>query len=424
MLRLIRLTVVCIFINSIFLLNSCSTLRANMLLLELTSTEEKAELVFRQGVFLYNTDILKSMYLKEIPKVEQHFEDALKLNPSHKDALVYKEKVEIYKNDLFINSITTANDLVKKENRSSEEDYLLVLAVKQADDINLKDESLKELKKSTKELRATTIKNHIIRIKILEEMILEETRYYVQVNLLRKANKQIKELDYLDSRNKIALKSRQKIQEYIDILTKKDIISARQNINRKEFIAAELTVRQLEIRHNTFSSNKIEILDRLKYDLFYLWGEELLSQGKYTLAKNITTLAYDIYPTADVKNILSRVDKMISSKNYEASIKDILASVDYYISIEQPQKARSIIDINYKKLKLKKNKNALWEKTSLIDDYIKKSYNAGVLLYDEEDYQGALDKFAIIVSYNKDYEQVEAYYNKTRVKIKALSGSF
>lgn len=422
MVRFICVFTICILI--LFTLSSCSTLRANILLIEQTSKEEKAELVFRQGVYLYNTNILKNMYLAEIPGVEQHFNDALKLDPSHKEAKVYKKKVDEYKDELFISNIVVANELFNKESRNKEEDFRLVLAVKQATDLKLKHESLKELKKGTKELRSTIIKNHVIRIKILEEMILEETRYQVLVNLLRKAKKQIKELDTLDSRNKIALKSRDRIQNYIDSLTIKDILSARECIHNKDFIKAELIVRQLEIRHKTFSFNKIDKLDRLKYDLFYLWGNELLIQHKYTLAKNITNLAYDIYSTDDVKKMLKKIDKMISSRDYEASINDILASVDYYISIEKPSKAKNIIDLNYNKMKLKRNKNALLNKINLIDEYIAQSYNSGVLLYNEEDYEGAMEKFSIIVSYDKKYNQVEAYYNKTSNKIKALSGSF
>jgi len=57
--------------------SSCTTMRANMLLLKETTPEQKAEILFRDGLEQYQAAILRDQDLSLIPAVRTRFQDAL-----------------------------------------------------------------------------------------------------------------------------------------------------------------------------------------------------------------------------------------------------------------------------------------------------------------------------------------------------------
>ena len=70
----------------VFALSSCTSLRANMLLLQETTRQEKAGLLFQDGLQKYQSVILRDQDLTAIPAVRTRFSDALKLDPEHAGA--------------------------------------------------------------------------------------------------------------------------------------------------------------------------------------------------------------------------------------------------------------------------------------------------------------------------------------------------
>lgn len=408
----------------ILLFVSCTTIRANKLLIEETTHEEKAELLFTVGVKKYNTLILENNDLRKLDKVKQHFTDTLVLNPEHRGATEYIEILEEFRTTVSNESIETALELYAKVDRTMEEDYKLVLAVTQALDLKVKHDSLSELKKETKDLKEIVIENHTAIVLEIESRILNETDYNKLLKDLRRAKIRIKELIFLDPKNKTAESSYINIITYIEEQTLNDLDTAQDFINEGQYIKAELLIRQTEFKYNAINDSEIDGIDNIKYELFYLWGASLLSQGKFETSRNITLLAKNIRNTKEVRDLINSIDNRISKRSYEASINDILDSIDYYISINELVKAKRVIDDNLYKVTLKKNKTALNNKITYINNYIDELYQKGEKLYKDEDYEGALENFTIVYNYNKDYQLTESYYNKALNKSRALSGSF
>lgn len=408
----------------ILVLASCTTIRANKLLIETTTNQEKAELLFSVGVKKYNTEILENNHLRELDKIKQYFSDALVMNPEHRGASQYIETLEEFRLNKSNESIELALELYSKEDRSMEEDYRLVLAVKQALDLKVKYKSLSELKKNTKDLKEIVIENHTTIVLEIESRILNEADYNKLLKDLRRAKIRIKELLFLDPKNKVAENSYINIITYIEEQTWNDLEIAQQQIDEGNYIKAELIIRQTEFKYNAINDEEIDGINNIKYELFYLWGETLLSQGKFETSRNITLLAKNIRNSKEVRDLLNNIDNRISKRSYEASISDILDSIDYYISKNELVQAKRIIDTNINKVSLKKNKTALNNKSIYINNYVEKLYNKGESLYKDEDYEGALENFKIVYNYNKDYQQTESYYNKSLNKSRALSGSF
>jgi len=73
-------------------------------------------------------------------------------------------------------------------------------------------------------------------------------------------------------------------------------------------------------------------------------------------------------------------------------------------------------------LKNQANKNNLSAKTDKVNAVLQTMYQEGISRYNEEDYAGAQTKFAMVVKTKADYEQAQAYLDRTNTKIRALSG--
>lgn len=410
----------CIIFVSLFF--SCATFRANMFLIQNTTDSEKAELLFEEGLRRYNHSLVENSYFKDISNIHQIFSDVLVLDPGHSEAGMYIEIINNFKIDHFSKSIKTANKLIVKVNRTKREDFQLVLSVCHAQDLNMKDESLPLLIKETKELKHSIIDKNLVVLEDLESRILNESNYTNQIKLLRQAEKAINELNQIDPTNRYTKTLIGKITQSINQKTNDDLEILRDQIDSKKYIDAELNLRNIESRHNILSKKEISQIRSIKYDLFYNWGNELFADGKLVLARNITILAINNDKTREAKTLLSNINEEIKKINFEDSIRDVLESIDHYLSKEKPLMAQKIVNNNINKFELKKNKIALKKKEELIKDQIFQFYKIGTEMYYEEDYASAIEKLSVVMAYNNNFENVEDFLHKAKQKNNALSG--
>lgn len=404
------------------MVSACTSLRANIFLIKTTTPQEKAAMLFDEGLARYNTDLLKSNNLKKIPEIRKYFSDALALDPEHPQAQKYISELDSYKQKIYASNLDKAKKLAVVEKRSETQDYELVYAVKQASNLQSGDVELGKLKKTTKDLEPTVIQARLDKIALLEPKIIAESDAKTLAKLMADANRALAEIQNLDPGNKAAAQSRANINAHVANLAKKDIALAQEKLTAKKYADAETAILRAEKNQAAITSEKNPQIQTIKYQTYYAWGSTLLSSKKYQLANEKVTKALSVNRTSEALALKTKINNSASVRDYDSEIDDILDSVNTLLAQGDPVAAQNAIQENIPKLKNQENKNKLSAKTTDVNAQIKQLYQDGITLYNEEDYESAIQKFRVVVKVNPDYEQAQAYLDRSNTKIRALTG--
>lgn len=403
-------------------LSSCTTLRANMLLLKQTTPQEKAEMLFEEGLARYNDELLIKNKLKSIPTIRRYFSDALKLDPQLQKAHEYINKIDVFKYSRFSEYKRNAENLLKKDKRTDTQDYSLVLAVKLAGDIRSLDFDLINLKNKTGKIRTKVIDKRINQAELLEQKIVLERNPQVLSNNLRAASDTLEQIENIDPSNKKAEQIQRRLDNFVATLAKSDIDDARTKLAAKKYAEAESAILKAEKSLMSMTKEQNPQIRDLKYQVYISWGNDLLASKKYQSAGDKASLAVSTKETPEALTLKTKIAKAASQRDYDADIENILASVDLLISRGDLSGANTTIQTNLSKLKNKANRNALSAKNTNLVSQMDKVYQEGISLYNQEDYVGARKKFRIVIKVDPEYEQAQAYIDRSDTKIRALTG--
>ncbi|HAP44108.1 MAG: hypothetical protein A2087_07890 [Spirochaetes bacterium GWD1_61_31] len=405
-----------------FLLGGCATFNANQLLVESFSNEEKAELLFRDGLAMYNVELIQNNNLQAIPAIRARFQDALTLDPGHPRAGQYLEEMTTLVQRRFDGYLKAAQDLKAKETRTSAEDYRLVLNIKLAADINAFHPAVIILSLGTGDIRKEQIILRETRIRELQPAVLAETNRQRLVRPLATINGVLAELTAIDPRNRVVRDSRHSLDGHVAGLVSADIASAQTAIEAKRFADAEAILLAAERTVAAITRERNQTIDDLKYRLYIAWANEALTARRYQLATEKVNLALAIRQTTEAQNLKNRIAQAAATRDYDAEINDILASVDSLINRGNLTNAWETIQANLPRLRVQANRDRLRAKQPVIMERLRVIYQEGLALYNEEDYEAARAKLLIVVRIAPDYEQAQAYLDRLNDKLRALSG--
>lgn len=189
------------------MLVSCTSFRANRLLLKETTPDEKAELLFADGLERYNYDILKLNNLTKIKAVRTRFSDALKLDPEHPRAQRYISDLDAFRDKQYAAYLASAKSLASKSKRTAAQDFELVLAVKKLNDLTTFDKEVSQLSKDTKELRAQVIATKTAQVVTYREKMIAEKSASTQLKYIKDTEYLARDLQRIDPSNADARKA-------------------------------------------------------------------------------------------------------------------------------------------------------------------------------------------------------------------------
>lgn len=412
-----------IAISILLLASSCVTYRANMFLINNTTVEQKADFLFREGQRRYNTEVLENSDYYAIPEIRRLFSDTLKLNPLHPEAQKYIDNLDSFKEKKFNSFKATAKKLYATEKRTEAQDYELVYATRMANELNKSDKEISKLHGAIKETRTAVIASREVKLADIQQKISAEKNQQAMLKQLREADRLIRDIEKIDPANKNASKARVVVTEKTDSLAQKDIDAAEKFLAEKKFSEAEDAILRAEKSLAAVSRKPGTKIADVKYRVYYAWSLELYNAKKFQSAQDRVLSAIKTNKTTEAASLKAKIDKAVSTRDFDADIADILASVDARLAKNDPAGAMGIIDETAPKLKTQANKDKLLAKRDAVRAQIKTVYQEGIALYNEEDYESARRKFRTVIEADKEYEQAQAYLDRTETKIRALSGN-
>lgn len=364
-----KVLILCGIAALIVAVSSCTTTRANLLLLKETTPEEKAELLFKDGLERYQTVILQEQDLSAIPSVRTRFNDALKLDPEHAGAKKYLADLDAFRTKQFSLNLATANDLSKKENRSVDQDYDYVVAVKKLKQLDSAAPETKIFTKSTADIRTAVIKTRSEELSAMQKEIDAETDRAVKLKKLNNARRVANNILFIDPINPSVNLARDGIEKKIEDLTQTQNAAETQN------------------------------------------------------AAVAQTPAKTAAATAAKTPVKASVKKAAPAHDYDADIQEILGSIDVQIKAGKPAEAMNLVRTNQSRLQVKANLDKLAAKKADVQKLAGSIYQNGISAYNDEDYETARAAFLKVVQYDAGYEQAQAYLDRSETKLRALSGS-
>ncbi len=405
-------------------LASCAS-GPDMFIAKEVSAVDKADFLFKQGVAQYEDLLMDKNDLKSIPRVRKFFENALLADPLHPQAQSWIEKVDAFGSKRYAGYIETAQKLLAKGKRTKAEDYEMVLAVKKAGDIKSSDKELSKLRSDTAGVRKEIIQGRVAKISDAQTKILAQSNPKTLSKLVPVAGSLMAEIETIDPGNGDVKKAQAAIGGHITALAQKDIDTARESLENRKYGDAEAAIVRADKIVSGFDPGTDGEIKALKYQLYLRWGNALYGLNKFSLADQKAAKALSISRTTEAVSLKAKINKATAAKvqDYDADIQDVLGEIDSLIAQGELVKAWGQVDANVALMKKKANKDQLEAKRDAIVEALKPMYNDGIAAYNEEDYELARDKFTVVTKIKPDYEQAQAYLDRTNGKLKALSGA-
>jgi hypothetical protein len=404
-------------------LTSCTTIGSSSFLVTETTAQEKAQFLFTQGKIRFQTEILENNNLAMLPKVRQFFTEALSLDPLHPEAQKWIDDIDAFRQKKINSYKAAAQKLAAAEKRSAAQNFELVYDVKLASDLAVNDRDVQKLYASTQKVRESVIAGKEKDLAAAIAKLDAEQNQQGATKQIRDASKIVADLEKIDPTNKLADESAKKIDAKVVAFAQKDMDAANKALAAKKYADAEAAILRVEKTFAAVAQKPDASVTALKYKIYFGWASSLYDAKKYQSATARVAMAIKTNRTTEAVALKTKIDKAASNHDFDADIADILAAVDDRIDGGDPAGALNLIGDNLAKLKIQENKDKLSAKKDAVRARLKEIYQDAIGLYNEEDYEGARQKFRIVIAADAGYEQAQAYLDRTETKIKALAGN-
>ncbi len=405
------------------LLASCATTQGDSILMSKLSPQKKAQILYDEGVIRYNDEILEKNQLESLSEIRGYFEAAMELDPLNNQAEDFLKSIDAFAKRKYRAYIANATSLSKKTNRTAAQDYDLLLSIKKASDIDSSGKELPALRQKAAPTKEKYVAGKIAQLQAVEPKIIAETSLQKMLKNLKTADRLISSVFSVDPSNGDAKSTQKNIDKHVTDLVDKDLELAKTRLSQKRYGDAEIALLRAEKSLSAVSSGPSDDLRSLKYQVYYAWGTSLYNQKKYQSAEDKINSALRANRTPEAAALKTKISQDATARDYDAEIDDILASVDSRISSGDAVGAVQIVNKTLDQVKNPKSISSLNAKKKEALELRNQIYQDGIALYNDEDYDGAKQKFRAVVAIDPGYEQAKSYLDRTITKIKALSGA-
>lgn len=432
--RSVRGILLCAGLLSALIYSGCASTQADYFIASHYSSEEKADLLVKKGLALYNERLVAQNDLKAVPEVRSYFEKALQLDPANKTAETYLDKVDSFKAERFKTYLAYAQKLKDQKNRTDRENFELCLSVQRAIDLNNLNADAIRLKFETGDIRKQVIQKRVAALAEYEKRLLAEKNQSVIEKTLPQTAKTINEITILDSGNKDAERTRKNLESYVYSRVGADLALAANLLDKEDFPNAKIAVERAERMLKQAGAEPRPDVSALKYKISYKWALALFNLKKYESANTRVMEAIEVSRTPEAVDLKNRIAKNRGYKgtaavaapvavDFDSDSDALLENIDARAGSGEYVAAWELCLDALSKFKQPANKQLVEKRKSAILDKAKGIYAQAVADYNAENYEDARDGLTVVVKINPGYEQAQAYLDRTNNKLRALGGA-
>ncbi len=402
----------------------CASLSSDIFLIKNVDEQGKAKALTDAGVSRYELELVARQNYEKINEIKKYFTVALRYDPTNAKAQQYIGLIEQFREAHLREKIAQAQEALKKQTRTEEEDYILCLLVQQAYALDPEHQEVKALREGTDELRDSLVKTYVERARSAksgisdsgpkekrEKALIESAVYLERVLAIAPEN--------IETRTEIKA-----VREELGAVFDSHAVAAQQHVGAGKFEEAKKEVDYLDTLNRRIGNTRDEDVKRLSYDLNYRWAETLYGKKQWRLAEAKVNLAIESKETNEALELKEKVrtelEKSRKKPADSASVSKLLKEIEELIEKGELGAAHRMIVDTMKRKPDKAATQKLEEFSVRIRDQLKTLYEKAVEHYRHEDFRKAVELFTIVAEIDQNYEKVSDYLDKAKAKQKLL----
>jgi hypothetical protein len=401
-------------------LAGCAGLSDSLFLLRRLDDPAKSRAVTEQGIEFYKLSLVSRGEYERVGEVRRYFEVALRYDPGNQKAQAYLDLVDSFRTVETRKRVREAGELLKKSERSREQDYALCVAVACANQLAPGDEEVVSLLNQTAKTRGTLTSFYLQSGREARSQALAVSSSDLREQQYLDAFRSFNRVLAVDPQNRGAQAEKNSILASVQDIAAAHLDGARRLVGKSKFAEAQkeaVLVEELNLRLDHRFDRELE---EFEYSLQYKWARSLLERKDYAkaLARVDSALAVRKSEEASAlkQRILAARRQSVEGMSFEAA----LAEVDRLIAQEDLPTASQRLEALRRGTRERARLNALEARREKLRGLLPALYEKAVAFYRAEDFQSAAELLAVVLAVDVEYEQAAEYLDKARTKQKLL----
>ena len=313
-----------------------------------------------------------------------------------------------------------AGELLKKGERSREQDYALCVAVTRATQLAPQDEEVVSLVSRTAEMRGTLTSFYLQsgreahgQAVAAPSPTLREQKY---LDAFRSFNRALA----VDPQNRGAQSEKNSIVSAVEEIAAGRLDAAKELIAKSKFADAKEQAALLEELNHRLDHPFDRELEELKYSLYYNWARSLLERRDYAAALARADSALAVRKSEEAVALKQRIQSARRQSMEGVSFEAALGEVDRLLAQGDLQGASQRLDALSRATRERPRLSALDVRREKLRAQLPSLYEKAVGFYRAEDFQNAAELLETVLAIDVEYEQAAEYLDKARAKQKLL----
>lgn len=299
---------------------SCISTGVDAAFVQQFSDAEKADFFFLQGKMLYEKNVLEENDFSKIPEIRKLFKYALNEDPFHPMAPIYSERLELYAAEKYRDFIAECRNLLDQENRSSQDDFLLLVECTNASYINNFTKDILALKAQVFTIRRKFISERANRLKqIVSDVSLTTDAASIEM-LAAESDSIFSELNAIGAYGKKEANQRMIVEDALMTVVVADMVQAESDLEKSRYGDVRKQVNNIEQKLLRCYSQPVHGLEEFKYKFYMKWVNALISVDALEQADRTIDMALAIKPTEEARYRKQLIADMIDKQPVKEEI--------------------------------------------------------------------------------------------------------
>lgn len=399
---------------------SCASLGDSMFLLNDVSQEHKSDAVTEAGKEAYKRELISAGDISASGEVQRYFEVALRFDPDNAEAAKYLALVEDFRASRFAAAVKDAEKLLKKEKRTPDDEYTMLLAVQKAQAIYPRDEAAVKLVRSTSEAKAAYVAARLEEADKIRSNVKPDSKEAVKEKAYIDAFKIVMRVKAIDPADDDGAKAYRELKEEISKIVEKRLGTVTALTGKQAYDEARATlvvVKDLDSKIG--QSFKAEVA-KAEYGLYLSWAKYHETRKEWSKAESRVRAALAVQKGSDALALQKRVAEAAAAEERGATFEQGLKNLDAYIASGELVRGQRVLSSLSKSSTSSAQRQALDQRRAKLVEALDGVYQAGLKAYREERFKDAVTAFETVMAVDASFAEAGDYLEKAKAKQKLL----
>ena len=400
---------------------SCASLKYNNFLLKNLDDTNKAIALTKQGIAAYTSYLVEQNAYDKTDMVRQYFVVALHYDPANPEAQQYLDKVDNFKTVLAADKLQVAERLLAKPTRQDDENYILIVALLTAAEVDPSNASTAKLLRENTALQVSLVEHYLksskeSQAKAEKAAVTDPGRETMYINSFDAAVK----ASTLAPTNAQVTKQKLTIKAELEKAFNRHIGGVAKFVSQSKFEDAKAELGRVSALDSRLGHVHGVDVTTATYSLYFQWAKVLAAKGSAQDANDKLDIAISLKKSDEAAALRKKLKEKMASENKGPSFDAALPEIDKFIAkgdlLGANKRITAAARLTTDKSKLRQLDPRRAKLVAALGDI----YEKGVADYRAENFKSAIEELSVVVGIDSDYQQASDYLGKAKEKQKLL----